>query len=305
MFELQILIGNVLAPAAIVLLCYIALPKRFSNRGLPLLLAICSGVSIWVAMAFRNGFATWPEDAWQRVPIAGMIVALATVLLAFFCDNPRPRTVPDTESSDAGKKSLPVFFQWIVVSLVIAGAAWLIYPRGEAWAELQSQQTQWCLIITLAASLSWWGLTGCQAKVASTVGLAVIPILVVSAFLTSLSFMKVTEPLIAVATVIGLCSLIDLRLGHRRSLPIMMAPSIFAMTGFIAHASFQSYLNIPRTLYFLAMLSPAMLALVARIAQRKSAGFAIFTTIVLALVLAGAIGTWAYLAGEVGSENEW
>ncbi len=184
-------------------------------------------------------------------------------------------------------------------------AAWLIFPRGETWAELQSEQNQWCLVIALSASLAWWGIAGCRPAVSIAVGFATIPLLIASAFLTSLSIMKITEPLIAVATVIGLCSLIDLRLTGRGSLPIMFAPALFAMTSFIAHANFQSYLGLPRTLYFLAMFSPALVALAARMSQRNSTRVAIATTVCMALLIAATMAGWTYVAGEVGAEPEW
>jgi hypothetical protein len=264
-------------------------------------------LAIWLALAVRNGFSWWPEDAWQKVPIAALIVAGVTMIDALFRAKPavKSATVSADEPSRPANPSMSVITQLIAIALAVALAAWLIFPRGDTWAELQNQQYQWCTVITLAASFAWWGVAGCQPRVASTVGLATIPLLIASAFLTSLSLMKVTEPLIAVASVIGWCSLIDRRLGGRRSLPIMIAPSLFAMSGFVAHASFQSYLNLPRTLYFLAMLSPAIVALAARLSQRKSTRFAIGVTVGLALVLAATVSGWTYVAGDVGAEEEW
>ena len=312
MFELQILLGNVVAPLAIVLIGYRALPPACRSRAISFVLAACSGLAIWVALAIRNGVAWWPEDAWQKVPVAALIVTAVAMTAEFFRSRffGSRRTFHSVEETSSAarlepRRSTSDLIDCFAIALAAATAAWLIYPRGETWAELQDQQYQWCAVITLAASFGWWGIAGCQPTVASTVGLATIPLLIASAFMTSLSIMKVTEPLIAIATVLGLCSLIDLRLTGRRSLPIMIAPTLFAMSGFIAHASFQSYLNLPRGLYFLAMLSPAIVALVARMTQRKSTQFAIGVSILLALLLAGAIGTWAYLAGEVGSADEW
>lgn len=311
MFELQILFGNVVAPLAIVLTGYLALSRIFHRRAVAFVLAACSGIAIWTALVIRTGFSWWPEDAWQRVPVAAMIVSAVAMLVGFIQLKAMrsKQTLDPNETSPATRgeprRSASDLIYCIAIAMVTAVAAWLIYPRGEAWAELQNQQFQWWAVITLAASFGWWGIAGCQPVVASTVGLATIPLLIASAFLTSLSMMKVTEPLIAVATVLGLCSRIDLRLAGQRSLPIMFAPTLFAMSGFVAHACFQSYLNLPRTLYVLAMLSPAILALVARMAQRKSTPFAIKVTVGLALLLTFAIGSWAYIGGEVGSGEEW
>lgn len=312
MFELQILLGNVVAPAAVLLISCLAcraLPQGIRGRAVPFVLATSSSFAIWVAVTIRNGFAWWPEDAWQKVPVAALIVTVVAVIAELLRSKPsscaaheparttNPRTTnPRTNSSTAA------IVQWIAISSAAGCAAWLIFPRGDTWAELQSQQNQWYIVLSLAAGLGWWGVAGCRPPVASTVGLATIPLLIASAFLTALSILKITEPLIAVATMLGLCSLIDFRLRGRRSLPIMIAPALFAMSGFIAHANFQSYLNLPRTLYFLALFSPAILGLVARMSQRKSTRFAIGVTIVNALLLSLAIGTWAYIAGEAGSE---
>jgi hypothetical protein len=309
-FELQILLGNAVAPAAILLIGFFAcriLPLDLRSRAIPFVLSACSGLAICVALAIRNGFAWWPEDAWQKVPAAALIVTAVAII----AESVRSRKTACTGVAPAQRVSpqtnsmAMAIVQWAGIAIAAACTAWLIFPRGDAWAELQSQQNQWCIVIALAASFGWWGVAGCHPPVASTVGLATIPLLIANAFVTSLSIMKVTEPLIAVATVIGLCSLIDLRLAGRRSLPMMIAPTLFAMSGFIAHASFQSYLGLPRALYLLTMLSPAIVALVARTAQRKSTRFAIGATVVLALMLAVAIGIWGYIAGEVGSADDW
>ena len=118
--------------------------------------------------------------------------------------------------------------------------------------------------------------------------------------------MKVTEPLIAVAAVLGVCSILDLRFLKRKSLPLVFCPPLYLRCqALLLIANFQSYLHLPRTLYFLAMLSPAVVALVARMTQRKSTRFAIACTIGLALLLAFGIAAWTYVAGDVGAESEW
>ncbi len=310
MFELQILFGNIIAPAAIVLASWLAcaaLPKARRNRLTPFVVATSSSAAIWVALAVRNGFAWWPEDAWQKVPIAAFIVSAVSMIAELYRS---PTAIPAVNQVDPTNNvprtnSASAIVQWAVITIFATAAAWLIFPRGDTWAELQSQQNPWCLVIALSVSLAWWGISGCRPAVAVTVGFATLPLLIASAFLTALSIMKITEPLIAIATVIGLCSLIDLRLTAGRTLPIMFSPTIFAMSSFIAHASFQSYLGLPRTLYFLAMLSPAIVALVARMSQRKSNLVAILATLATALALAAAMASWTYVAGEVGAEPEW
>lgn len=319
MFELQILFGNVFVPALLVIVSSIAsqfLPAPSRTRFTPLILTVTSGVAICSAMAIRNGFAWWPEDAWQRVPSAALFVTAAAVGIATLVNRSGSAidsSVGEGEGEDRAESTASLssnasplaIVQWFAIAVVAFIAAWLVFPSGESWAELQSQRFLWCSVIALAASLAWWGIVGCQPGVAITVGLATIPLLIASAFLTSLSIMKVTEPLIAVATVLGICSLLDLRKKVRRSLPMLFAPTLFAMSGLIAHANFQSYLGLPRTLYFLAMLSPAIIALAARMAQRKSTRFAVVLTICLALLLSAGIIAWTYVTGDVGAEPEW
>jgi len=317
-FELQILFGNVVSPAAVLLISWLAcaaLPAPHRSRLTPLVLAASSGVAIWTALAVRNGFAWWPEDAWQKVPIAALIVSALAIVAELFSpqavQSEQADKIPiaDKEAvaspNSLRRSSAASIVQWLVITVAAVAAAWLIFPRGDTWAELQSEQNQWCLVIGLSVSLAWWGISGCRPPVAIAVGFATLPLLIASAFLTALSIMKITEPLIAIATVIGLCSFIDLRLTGRRSLPIIFAPTLFAMTSFIAHANFQSYLGLPRTLYFLAMFSPAIVALIARMTQRKSTRVAIAATICMALILAAAMAGWTYVAGDVGAEPEW
>ena len=308
MFELQILLANIVVPAATILIvCLLTLRNNFTH----LVIAASSGLAIWAAFAIRVGFAWWPEDAWQKVPVAAILISTMAIIVDSFRQKlvrskDNASSAEDVSKANPKLRSTSLDLVFVVaIAAAAARAAMLIYPSGDAWASIQDQRVQWCVVMTLAASLGWWGLAGCQPSVASTVGFATIPLLIASAFLNSLSMMKVTEPLIAIATVLGLCSLIDLRLSGRRSLPVMIAPTLFAMSGFIAHANFQSYLGLPRTLYFLAMLSPAIVALVARMAQQKTTRFAIGLTVVLALLLAVSIGAWAYIEGEVRHADEW
>ncbi|MDX1926817.1 MAG: hypothetical protein SFV81_09875 [Pirellulaceae bacterium] len=312
MFELEVLFANVIVPAAMVLLVCLLVLHKSTLRLVHLALAVCSGLAIWAAFALRIGFAWWPEDAWQKVPVAAMLVTAVAVVIDLVRSKPvrTPASSPATENASASVRLNPQrftleLFQGAALAAIVACAAWLIFPTGGGWDSVLDQRYQWCAVITLAVSFSWWGIAGCQPAVASAVGLATIPLLIASAFLNSLSMMKVTEPMIAIATVLGLCSLIDWRLTGRRTLPIMIAPTLFAMSGFVQHANLQSYLDLPRTLYFLAMLSPAIVALVARTSQQKSKRLAIGLTIVLALVLAAAIGGWAYTASDAGHADEW
>lgn len=312
MFELELLFANVVVPTAMVLAVCLLVLHKSTLHFVHLALAVCSGLAIWAAFALRIGFAWWPEDAWQKVPVAAMLVTAVAIAIDLVRSQ-RVRTHANSSASEKSSTSVrltpPRFtielFQGVALAAIVACAAWLIFPTGGGWTSVLDQRYQWCAVITLAVSFGWWGIAGCQPAVASTVGLATTLLLIASAFLNSLSMMKVTEPLIAIATVLGLCSLIDLRLTGRRVLPIMLAPTLFAMSGFIEHANLQSYLDLPRTLYFLAMLSPAILALVARTAQQKSTRLAIGLTIVLALVLAAAIGGWAYTASDAGHADEW
>ncbi len=170
MFELQILFGNVVAPAAVLLFSWLAcaaLPAPHRSRLTPLVLAASSSVAIWIALAARNGFAWWPEDAWQKIPIAALLVS-ATAIIAALLRSP-PLTADPTfkaeQSNQAGPLASPKalrttttsIVQWIAMAAAALVAAWLIFPRGETWAELQSEQNQWCLVIALAVAAFKFG----------------------------------------------------------------------------------------------------------------------------------------------------
>ncbi len=319
MFELQILFGNLVAPLVIAVATWFTcrfLPA--SQRGwlYPELMTVGGSVAIWAAIAIRNGFSWWPEDAWQQVPTAALLVTLVSLVVVWINHRSESTHVADrselpsnnehsTSQHSARRSSISVLIHGGAVTLAAFAAAWLAFPSGEAWAELQSQRAQWCLVIALATGLTWWGTAGCKPATTTAVGFSMIPLLIASAFLTSLSIMKVTEPLIAVATVLGICSVADAWQSGRKALPVLIAPAMFAMSGFIANANFQSYLGLPRTLYFLAMLSPAIVALAARMAQRKSNRVSIAVTLGAAVLLALGIAAWTYVAGDVGAEPEW
>lgn len=280
MFEFQVLLANVIVPSAIVLafvLSAFAIGRRKRHEsdldendldrepvqgGLPeseqlsgvqvAVGAVAAGLAIFVAFGMRIDFSFWPEDAWQRVAIASVIVAGTTALSALILRGRHPTLL-----------SVPVF-----VGLFVA--AGVIFPTGEAWEFLQKEKVRWysfLIIVPIVCLLASGRFSG---RLLGTLALAWIPATVAAAFLTSQSFMKVTEPILAYASVLGVLGIARLIRKDSQFLVGAIPPVIFALAGSVSQAQFNSFLGLRNALSFAAISQVAVVAAFGSILVIKS-----------------------------------
>ena len=322
MFELKILLCNVVVPSAIAL--GVVLLSRWRRRAVTAIAgtetddnepspseashksskqadnsdlfdrfgfmagAATSVVGIWLAFSLRNGFELWAEDSWLQIPLATGIVGLTGLL-----------------ASSVGR------FAW-QLPVIVAGvlASQLVFPTGENWADLADERIYWSSLLSIAPAAAWL-LIPKDPKTAGLMSLGWIPCVAALAFLTAQSFMRVTEPLLAVASIFGVFGIGALCFGLRSTLQGAAGPTLFAMAAAGANAQFNSFLGLPNTLTALAISSPAMVAVIYRLCSlfgsRKSVSqksldlaFIVLTCIALAAVVV----IWTQLAAG-GGEEEW
>jgi hypothetical protein len=141
-------------------------------------------------------------------------------------------------------------------------------------------------------------------------GFAWITCFAAAAFLTAQSFMKVTEPLLAISAVIGCFAIAVLVTGKQGLLPGAAGPCLAAFGAAVANAQFNSYLGLSDYLSWLAIFSPAWVALCALpwIARRPPADAknwpAALATAIGAAIVVAAVVVWTQLAAG-GGEEEW
>ncbi len=299
MFELKVLAINVLLPAAAAVVgAVIALRIKGANssqhsersvdfvRSVPI--GIATIVAIWGAVAFRNEWAVWHEDAWMRFPTGVALVALAAVVTAGLNN---------------------VWIVWLLRGGAVFVAALAVFPLGEAWEFLLPKRHIWLSTITLGTVVGWFCIERRQPLASAILGIGWILILIAAAYLTSQSFLKVTEPLMAVAAVLGCLSLLSLRRGSPQLLGVAAGPCLFASSSAIASAQFNSFLGLPDTLSWLAILAPASAAAVtdwtcASANARGRLYQSLWLTLIVCVGLAAVIIAWTELAQPVGGE-EW
>ncbi|MCR9295490.1 MAG: hypothetical protein NXI32_22460 [bacterium] len=248
--------------------------------------ALASSVAVWLAFATRNQFQLWSEDSWLRVPLASLLVGVVAA-----CSAGLPR------------------LKWLFCLLAVAAASWLVFPRGEAWTDLQKEQWFWLASIFVGCSLAWIPLSLRSAANAGVQALAWIPCVAALAFLTAQSFMRVTEPLLAVASIFGVFGIGAIWIQARQLLLGAAGPALMAMVAAGANAQFNSFLGLPNLLTAFAISAPAMAAIATQLIPGKSnqtrstVSYIVFCLIVC-VVLAAVVIVWTQmLAG--GGEEEW
>jgi hypothetical protein len=311
MFELTVLGINVLLPALVTLAGGVLawklqrrpnlqpLPEQPADREAPpttqrgntflqgIVISGAAAAAVWIAFALRTQWAAWHEDAWMRLPVAVALVALSAAVTAGLT---KPGWV------------------WTVRVLAVAIASATIFPTGEAWEFLLPTRYQWLALITLSTCVGWILCHALAPQLAAILSLNWIVLLVAAAYLTSQSFLKVTEPLMAVASVLGCLSLLSLRSGAPRMVSWAAGPCLFATSAAIASAQFNSFLGLPDALSWYAMLTPALLALAtyrfAGSAGHGGSGKYALICVVVALVLAATLIGWTNGMLPEGGE-EW
>ncbi|MFK7736047.1 MAG: hypothetical protein AB8B50_08475 [Pirellulaceae bacterium] len=329
MFELQVLVANVLVPGGIALvlacLALVVVRKRSlvsdivssgsdaespavgldsDDRldGLQVAVgALAAAAAIFTAFGLRNEFSLWPEDTWQRIAIASCVVC-CTVAVSAVVLHGRHRTL----------LCIPVFIALFV-------ATGMIFPTGEAWEFLQKEKVRWYSFLIIVPVVSLLASVRCPGRLLGTLALAWIPATVAAAFLTAQSFMRVTEPILAYASVLGVLGIIRLLRADSQFLVGAIAPVVFALSGSVAQAQFNSFLGLKNSLSFAAISQVAVVAAFASILVIKSRAkygmrdlnsgpsigrWAHAAVVLFALGCAAALIAWTFVEAGVG-EDEW
>lgn len=327
MFELQILLANIVLPIVISVVS-IGLAVLWRRRSpvsdvetppstTPLVGSSATVVfgglaamaSIVVAFQVRNGFEAWPEDSWRRIPHAVSVVALASVMTTL----------------------LPALPRWLVRAGALMLASWLVFPVGDSWEFLADRKTLWLAAMAVAPFVGWICVGRCSVGQSAALGFGWILCCATATLLTAQSFLKVTEPMFAVSSVLGCFAIATLRWKFRSSaswLDGAAGPCLFAYAAFIANAQFNSYAGITDWLSFLAMFTPAIAALLsvvffpldaaefttadsaqgAKNTRRGAAVLLSCATLLLCFAAAAPVAVWTYYAaglGEQSSKEEW
>lgn len=250
MFELEILFANIVVPGLIfgvAGLLYRGLPARFSKPVGAILWSVAAIAAIEFAFGWRNGFALWPEDAWQRIPRAAGLVALATVA---------------GELLDAGQNRLSSVFVGCLYAIAIAVGTWWIFPQGTGWEQLQPEFWRWLVVVIIGCGGSAILVSQFSNRRAAIWGFLCIPWTMAAAYLVSQSFIKVTEPILAVATVLGMASIFSCLTERTRPLQGVAGGMLCVALGALAHGKFYSYLETPAIAYQTLMVVPMLAAAV-------------------------------------------
>jgi hypothetical protein len=246
----QILLNNFIVPAMVfgmaVLLCIKGAPQI--NLVQRLCLATGAALAVILAYGLGTGFTLWSEDEWQRIPVGSSLIALATALTPVSCE---PRK---WANSAIGK---------LILLAAVLLACFMIIPRGEAWKEIESQTLGWYVAITVGIVVTHTVAERLPSTPLAIFGFVLILWTMASAYLCSESFIKVTLPIIAVATVVGLASLAGLLKSGWRVLLVALPPMLFLVGGGLMHASFYVPPDQLITDYRIAASAPTLLAAVA------------------------------------------
>lgn len=207
------------------------------------LVSVC--LTFWLVFGLRNEFSFWSEEAWLRIPLATTIVG---VVAAFTLSEKRSSRQQQT-------------LAWSIRLAAVLVATWIIFPTGEAWEFLQPSRNTWFAAIAISTIAAWFLAEQQTPRNRGQLALAWIPLLAASAFLTSQSFLGITEPLLAVSSLLGCFGLYASRGGSERLIRAAFGPCLFGFVVIVAGAQFNSFLGLNNWLSYLGMFSPALVGL--------------------------------------------
>ena len=185
----------------------------------------------------------------------------------------------------------------------------MVFPTGEAWEFLLPERTTWIAIISVCSLIAWCLGDQHHRKIPGVLCLAFIPLLAASAMLMAQSFLGVTEPMLAVSSVLGCVALVGLWAKIRWLADRAMGPSLFCAAACISNAQFNSYLGLTNWISFLAVAAPALVAGVSLpFVSNSSAGkkwIGVVVTLGLAFCLAAGLVIWTMSLTAGGGEEDW
>ncbi len=270
----------------------LAAPRTGRSQFEGLLGAVAAALAIWLAFGLRNGFSIYPvDDAWMRIPFATLLVAVGGIL-----------TLP-----------LGGLGRWTVRLGFLAVASWTVFPTGENWGFLWDSRYYWVTALAISSWIGWFGIEIRAPRDSGILALAWIPCFASAAFLTAQSFMKVTEPMLAISSVIGCFAIAALALRRGELLHGAAGPCLLASAAAIANAQFNSYLGLSDFLSGLAILSPAIVTCssIPFLARRKGQESVVTArkrgmpvTVAVSLMVSAAVVVWTQVASG-GAEEEW
>jgi hypothetical protein len=268
------------------------------------LLVVAAVVAIWLALALRveEALAWWPEDAWTRLPLAIGAVGLGAIAANW----------------------LPARWKlgaWLLRATALWLATRMIIPTGEAWEFLQPSLPVWTLVLVLGPLLAWCLIERLPSRSAGVLGLSWILCVAAAAFLSK-DFLRVTEPMLAIASVLGCVSIGTLLSGRSEWIATVAGPCLFGSGAAVASFQFNSFLGLPDALSWLAIVAPAVAALVtlrlpsqaqldapSQVAGQSQPNAltsprSLLLTVGACLILAIVVVVWTIVAGGAGGAEE-
>jgi hypothetical protein len=312
-FELKIFLINVVLPTVVMALVLVSLQvisQRVSarrteqheadakppsesmlDRSVAVLTTIAGVAALWLAFGLRVEFAWWAEDAWARIPAATAIVALGGVITAY--------------------TSSP-WIRWVIRGVFIYQATISMIPRGEGWEFLQPSVAYWQTVMITSVLVGWFTISYLRASYAAALGFGWIACVAGAAFLAQ-DFLRVAEPLLAVASILG-CTALATTVGNAANrIAFVAGPMLFALAAALASAQFNSYLDLPDILFWFAISSPAVVGVVSQVSAFKSkqaeqsSKWVVCVILAASIAIGAAIVAWTLAAGSgpVGGDDEW
>jgi hypothetical protein len=295
--EVTILAANVLLPLVVMSVAWVIIRSVSARSVVRTDRLLQAGIAVVAAsLAIVGAFlvrvevarSAWPDDAWARIPHALALVGLGS-LVALVITNQ--------------------VLAWLVRATAVFFAARMVIPVGEGWEDIADSAPIWLAFMVGGTLLAWSLIARLPRQWPGVVGLTWISCVVAAAFLSK-DFLRVTEPLLAVATVIGMASLMGLFRGDRQIVAAVSGPALFATSAAVANAQFNSFLGLPDALSWLAIMAPGLAALTTLVVpssapeaplQRWKVALFILTCV----ALAAAVILWTTVAGEAGGADDW
>ncbi len=295
-FEQTILIKTVAAPALLAALsaviAYFAAARQ-ADRICVAVVAIGWWVSIAVAMAARQGWQWWPEDAWRQ-----SIWALLGWCIWSACRCTGVRTgggEPVVELAgppDSGVSCVTSAcrsLEWVFAGLLAGVTAMLAMPSGEGWDDALPWHRSWMMAIMASTLLSVWSINrvseGGGNRWSLLIPLAGLGGPMALAAVTYASLSEWTLAIIAATVVMSVAGIASPRVPAW----ILAAPVAAASASLTASARFYSYEDYPAWLFALILFGPTGVALVDAMIANRAATVRVTVAAILSVTMSAIV----------------
>lgn len=300
-FDQLVLLWSVAAPVLIAAmscgLTHWICSRRPESRIAAFVLLVGWWIGVAVALAGRQGWQWWPEDAWRQAIWPALAWAVAAAIFGRGQMNGPDQEVADrsaSDRSDSDRGASDQSWYWVATAVLACATALIAMPSDEQWSDTFHLHRVWMFAVTTSCLTNAFAIH-CMARRGARRWVLLIALTapVIAMILSGAAYASLAEWALAVtaATITiafwGTCS-------SSRHAWLVAMPVVSVAAGITAAARFYTYEDLPHWIYAVALYGPAIIAVIDAPIRTCSAWLRVAVSGLAAITLIG-LTAWAAL----------